>query len=100
MKTTTSTNRSFRAAVLAALSTDSATWPQPVIYAQEIDGEMIFDACNAPAMPQDAIPWMHVESDSFGDLTGDHEADSHAIECNMFDQAANDTLDELDRREM
>ena len=98
MKTTPDTSRSFQAAILNVLSTESDRWPQPVIYAEEVDGEMRFDACNAPAMPSDAIAWMHVEEDSFGDLTGDHEADANGIALNMYEQAVNDTLDEIDRR--
>ena len=99
MKTTTETASSFETAILAALSTDPARWPQPVIYAEEIDGEMRFDACNAPAMPSDAIIWMFVEGDSFGDLTGDHESDAGGIAVNLYEQAVNDTLDEIERQE-
>lgn len=99
MKTTTTTASSFQSAILAVLSTDSASWPQPVIYAEEIDGEMKFDAANAPAMPSDAIPWLYVEADSFGDLSGDHEADAGGIAVNMYEQAVNDTLDEIERLE-
>jgi hypothetical protein len=91
MKTTS--RATFRDAVLAVLTADSASWPQPVIYAEDIDGEMRFDACNAPAMPSDAILWLAVEGDSFGDLTGDHEADADAIEDNMFEDAVNDVND-------
>jgi hypothetical protein len=93
MKTTNESRASFRAAVLAVLTADSASWPQPVIYAEDIDGEMRFDASNAPAMPSDAILWLAVEGDSFGDLTGDHEADADAIEDNMFENAVNDVND-------
>lgn len=99
MKITTETASSFQSAILAVLSTDPARWPQPVIYAEEIDGEMRFDACNAPAMPSDAIPWMFVEGDSFGDLTGDHESDAGGITVNLYEQAINDTLDEIERQE-
>jgi hypothetical protein len=93
MKTTNESRASFRAAILAVLTTESASWPQPVIYAEDIDGEMRFDACNAPAMPSGAIPWMFIAADSFGDLTGDHEADADAIEDNMFEDAVNDVND-------
>lgn len=99
MTTTTTTASSFQSAILAVLATDSARWPQPVIYAEEINGEMSFDACNAPAMPSDAIPWMFVEGDSFGELTGDHEADAAGIAANMYEQAVNDTLEEIERAE-
>lgn len=98
MKTTTQTATSFQSAILAVLTTESDRWPQPVIYAEEIDGEMRFDACNAPAMPNDAILWMAVEGDSFGELTGDYETDAGGIATNMYEQAVNDTLDEIERR--
>lgn len=93
MKTTTATRRSFNAAILAVLSTESDRWPQPVIYAEESGADMIFGACNAPATPADAIVWLNVEGDSFGELTGDHQADADGIECNMFDDAVNDVND-------
>ena len=99
MKYTADTSRSFRTAILAVL-TSGDRWPQPVIYAYDIDGVMMFAACNHPAMPSDALPWMFVEGDSFCDLTGDHEADSHGIECNMFEDAVNDTLTEIRFSEM
>ena len=98
MKTTTDTAASFQSAILAVLSTESDRWPQPVIYAEEIDGEMRFDASNAPAVPSDAIAWLYVEGDSFGCLTGDHESDAGGIAANMYEQAVSDTLDEVDRR--
>ena len=92
--TTNESRQSFRLAILAVLKTDSATWPQPVIYAEHIESDKYrFDACNAPAMPSDAIPWLFVEGDSFGELSGNHEADSHAIEDNMFEAAVNDVND-------
>jgi hypothetical protein len=92
--TTNESRKTFRAAILAVLTTDSDTWPRPVIYAEHIAGDKYrFDSCNAPAMPSDAIPWMFVEPDSFGDLTGDHEADADGIELNMFEHAINDTND-------
>jgi hypothetical protein len=93
MKSTTATRRSFNAALVSVLSTDSDRWPQPVIYAQDIDGEMTFDACNLPAMPSDAIPWLNVEGDSFGELTGNHQADADGIEANSFEQAVNDVIE-------
>ena len=96
MTTTIATRTSFRSAILAVLECDSASWPQPVIYAQDIDGAMIFDACNAPAMPSDAIPWMYIEADSFGDLSGNNEDDAAGIDLNMFEAAVNDTNDAAD----
>lgn len=99
MKTTPQTASTFQTAVLAVLSTDPDRWPQPVIYAEEIDGEMRFDASNEPAMPADAIPWLYVQGDSFGDLTGDHDSDACGIAVNMYETAVGDTLDEIDRRE-
>jgi hypothetical protein len=94
MKTTNESRASFRAAVIAVLTADSASWPQPVIYAEHVEGDKYrFDACNAPAMPSDAILWLAVEGDSFGDLKGDHEADADAIEDNMFEDAVNDVND-------
>lgn len=92
--TTNQSRQSFRAAILAVLGTDSSTWPEPVIYAEHVEGDKYrFDACNAPAMPSCAIPWMFVAADSFGDLTGDHEADADSIEDNMFENAVNDVND-------
>jgi hypothetical protein len=92
--TTTESSRTFRNAVLAVLSTDSDRWPQPVIYAEHVEGDKYrFDACNSPAMPSDAILWINVEGDSFGDLTGDHQSDADAIEANMFEDAVNDVND-------
>jgi hypothetical protein len=44
-------------------------------------------------MPSDAILWINVEGDSFGDLTGDHQSDADAIEANMFEDAVNDVND-------
>lgn len=99
MKTTTATSTSFQTAIFAVLSTASDCWPQPVIYAEEIDGEMRFDACNAPAMPSDATPWMFVQADSFGDLTGDHESDARGICSNLYEQAVNDIRDEIERQD-
>lgn len=96
MKSTNATRRSFNAALVSTLSTDSDRWPQPVIYAEDIAGEMIFSACNAPAMPSDAIVWLHVEGDSFGDLTGDHQADANGIEANSFELAVNDVLEDAE----
>ena len=93
MTTTPKTANSFQSAILEVLSTDSDRWPQPVIYAEEIEGEMVFDACNAPAMPYDAIAWLYVQGDSFGDLSGDHEADAAGISVNVYEQAVNDILD-------
>ena len=93
MKSTTATRRSFNAALVSVLSTDSDRWPQPVIYAQDIDGEMTFDACNAPAVPSDAIVWLNVEGDSFGELTGNHQADADGIEANSFEDAVNDVIE-------
>ena len=88
--TTNESSRTFRNAVLAVLSTDSDTWPQPVIYAEHVDGDKYrFDACNEPAMPEGAIVWLNVEPDSFGELSGDHEADADSIEANMFESAVN-----------
>ena len=88
--TTNESRRTFRNAILAVLTTDTDTWPQPVIYAEHVEGDKYrFDACNAPAMPSDAIPWLYIESDSFGDLSGDDEADADAIESNMFEDAIN-----------
>ena len=96
--TTHQSRLSFRNAVFAAISTDSDRWPQPVIYAEQVEGDKYrFDACNAPAMPSGAIPWMFVEGDSFGDLTGDHESDADGIEDNMFELAVNDVNDEFVR---
>lgn len=89
--TTTQSSQSFRNAVLAALSTNSETWPQPLIFAEQVEGDKFrFGACNAPEMPSEAVAWLYVESDSFGDLTGDHESDADSIEANMFEQAVND----------
>lgn len=99
MQTTTTTASSFQSAVLAVLATDSDRWPQPVIYAEEIDGEMRFGACNQPALSGDEIVWLYVDGDSFGELTGDHEADAVGIALNMYEQAVNDTLDEIERAE-
>jgi hypothetical protein len=94
--TTTESRRTFRNAVLAVLSTDSETWPDPVIYAEHIQGDQYrFDACNAAAMPSDAIAWLYVEADSFGELTGDSESDADAIEDNMFEDALNEVNDEF-----
>ena len=94
--TTTESRRTFRNAVLAVLSTDSETWPDPVIYAEHIQGDQYrFDACNAAAMPSDAIAWLYVEADSFGELTGDTESDADAIEDNMFEAALNEVNDEF-----
>lgn len=95
MKITTDTASSFQSAIFDAISTDSARWPQPVIYAEEIAGEMRFGACNQPALSGDEIVWLHVDGDSFGELTGDHEADAGGIATNMYEQAVNDTLDEI-----
>jgi len=97
MTTTTETVTSFQKAILAVLSTDNSTWPQPVIYAEEINGEMNFGACNAPAMPDDAIAWVYVQSDTFGELTGNHEYDAGGIAANMYEQAVSDILDETER---
>ena len=92
--TTTESSRTFRQAVLKVLTTESDRWPQPVIYAEHVEGDKYrFDACNAPAMPADAVAWLYVESDSFGDLTGDNDADADGIEANMFEQAVNDVND-------
>lgn len=92
--TASESSRTFRTAVLAVLSTESETWDQPVIYAEHVEGDKYrFDACNAPAMPEDAIVWLYVEADSFGELSGDHEADADGIEANMFEQAVNDVND-------
>jgi hypothetical protein len=96
MKTTQATRRSFNAAVLAVLSSDRDSWPSPVIYAEEVDGEMRFGACNQPALGGDEIVWLCVEGDSFGDLTGDHQADADGIEANCYDQAVSDTLEAAD----
>lgn len=103
MKTSTDTRRSFRNAILAVLSTDRDTWPEPVIYAEAaqvegpypVESEIRFHACNAPAMPTngDAVVWLYVEADTFGDLTGCAEIDAHGIELNMFEQAINDVID-------
>jgi hypothetical protein len=94
MITATKSRETFRNAVLAILDTDSNDWKNPVIYAQNVDGDKyLFDSCNAIAMPSDAIPWLYVEADSFGDLTGDHETDAAGIELNMFEQAINDVND-------
>lgn len=103
MSINTDTRGSFRNAVLAVLSTDRGTWPNPVIYAEAaqiegpypVESEIRFHACNAPAMPTDcdALPWLYVEADSFGDLTGDHEADALGIEINMYEQAIDDVID-------
>lgn len=46
-------------------------------------------------MPSDAILWMSVEPDSFGDLSGDNETDADAIEGNLFEDAVNDVNDEF-----
>jgi hypothetical protein len=98
MKTTPQTASSFQSAVLAILSTDSESWPQPVIYAEDVEGEMVFGACNAPALGGDEIVWMYVQADSFGELTGDHESDASGIAVNLYEQAVNDTLDEITRQ--
>lgn len=90
MKTTESTRLSFNAAVRAVLATESDRWPQPVIYAEEINGVMTFGACNAPATPSGAIVWLNVEGDSFGELTGDHQADADGIESNCYEEAVSD----------
>lgn len=92
--TTNQSRQSFRAAILAVLDADRASWPQPVIYAEHIEGDKYrFDACNEPAMPKDAILWLAVEEDSFGELSGDNEADADGIENNMFEHAVNDVND-------
>jgi hypothetical protein len=92
--TTNESRASFRNAILAVLNADRASWPQPVIYAENVEGDkFIFGACNDPAMPSDAIPWMQCEEDSFGDLTGDNEADADSIEDNLFELAVNDVND-------
>ena len=92
--TTNESSRTFRNAVLAVLSADSDTWPQPVIYAEWVEGDKYrFDACNAGAMPSNAVVWLYVGADSFGELTGDHQADADAIEANMFESAVNDVND-------
>jgi len=89
--TTNESRKTFRAAILAVLTTDSDTWPRPVIYAEHIAGDKYrFNACNAPAMPAAAILWLCVEGDSFGELSGDNEADADGIENNMFEDAVND----------
>jgi hypothetical protein len=93
MKTTDNTRRTFNAAIREILSTDSDRWPQPVIYAEKnAAGEMVFGACNAPALGGSEIVWLHVEPDSFGDLSGDAQADADGIEANCYEQAVQDTL--------
>jgi hypothetical protein len=92
--TTTQSRASFRDAILSVLNADRASWPQPIIYAEHIGGDkFLFGACNAPARPSDSILWLAVEEDSFGDPTGDNEADADAIEDNLFEQAINDVND-------
>ena len=92
--TANESRKTFRGAVLAVLITDRDTWPEPVIYAEHIEGDKYrFDACNAPAMPSAAIPWLFVSPDSFGDLSGDADADADSIEANMFEAAVNDVND-------
>jgi hypothetical protein len=92
--TTNESRKSFRNAIFAVLTTDSDRWPQPVIYAEHIEGDKYrFDSCNLPAVPSDAIVWLNVEADSFGQLTGNHEADADSIEDNMFEDAVNDVND-------
>ena len=96
MKITNATRSSFNRAVLAVLSTSSDRWPQPVIYAEDINGDMVFGACNAPATPADAIVWINVEGDSFGELTGDHQSDADGIEANCYEGAVSDIEDAIE----
>lgn len=93
MKTTEATRRSFNAAIVAVLSTESDRWPEPVIYAEEINGEMIFGACNKPALGGEGIVWLQVEGDSFGELSGDHQTDADGIEAKSYEDAVNDILE-------
>jgi len=98
MNATDSTRRSFNAAVKTVLESNRSEWPQPVIYAEERAGEMIFAACNAPALGGEEIVWMYVESDSFGDLSGDAQSDADGIEANNYEQAVSDIEDEIGSR--
>lgn len=92
--TTDESRKSFRAAVHSVLTTDRETWPEPVIYAEYVGGDVYrFGACNAPALSGDEIVWIHVEPDHFGELSGDPDADADGIEANMFEQAWNDVND-------
>lgn len=90
MNITKNTRKSFNAALVAVLESTPAEWPQAVIYAENLDGEMRFDAANAPAMPGNATVWMYVEPDSFGELIGDAQDDADGIEANCYEQAVMD----------
>jgi len=97
MKPTQKTRESFRATILDILTDpDGDDYFTPVIYAESIDGEMIFGSCQAAALGGHETVWMHVEADSFGEITGDHLEDTIGIEDNCYAQAVNDILEELE----
>lgn len=93
MNITENTRKSFNAALVAVLTADSDSWPQPVIYADCKAAEICFGACNRPAMPEDAVVWMYVEPDAFGELSGCAQDDADGIEANMYDQAVLDIIE-------
>lgn len=90
MNVSFNTRKSFKTAIRTILETSYDRWPDPAIYAENINGEMIFDSSNLPAMPNGATLWMVVQPDSFGELSGNPEDDSLGIEINCFDQAVID----------
>ena len=88
IEVTEATKESFRKAIVKLLEDNFKCWDRPVIYADNPKGEMRFDVCNEDQpWHSDGFIWLHVEPDSFGDLSDDHAAEADFIVESMYDDA-------------